>query len=96
MSHVIALSKSNTEIIFANYISVIENNKALVSSEVLKYIGDNIIKEYMYALVKIKTIVNKVFDNSFNSLKEIYEARPKDNYDNMTKEELIALLRNKK
>lgn len=96
MNHVIAISKSDTETIFVYYTTIIENNKTLINSGVLKYIGDDIIKEYMYALVKIKTIANKVFDNSFNSLKNIYESRPKDNYDNMTKEELIALLRNKK
>lgn len=96
MNHVIALSKSNTEVIFANYISVIENNKALAGSGVLKYIHTDLIKQYMTALVRIKTTINKVFDDSFNFIKEIYEARPKDNYDNMTKEELIALLRNKK
>lgn len=96
MNHVIAISKSNTETIFVYYTTIIENNKTLVNSGVLKYIHTDLLKQYMNALMNIKTITDKVFDDSFNSLKDIYESRPKDNYNNMTKEELIALLRNKK
>ena len=58
-------------------------------------IDKNILLNYLKDIKYSKKLISFIIDKSIINIESIIDSLPKDNYDSMSKEELIALLREK-
>lgn len=71
-------------------------NAFLTIEEDIKGIDKNTLMEYLKDIKKSKELISFIMNKSINNIESIIASLPKDNYDSMSKEELIALLREQK
>lgn len=70
----------------------IKNSLAAIKQDVI-YINKDTLRNYVQAIKKSKELIDFIMNKSINNIESIIASLPKDDYDSMSKEELIALLR---
>ena len=86
-------SKDDIENIDALIVNI--KNAFIAIEEDLKGIDKNTLTRYVKDIKKSRELISLIMNKSINNIESIIASLPKDNYDSMSKEELIAILRNK-
>lgn len=71
-------------------------NALVVTKQDVNGIDKDTLTNYVKDVKKSKELMFFIMNKSINNIESIIASLPKDNYDSMSKEELIALLREKK
>ena len=87
-------SKSDLENLDALIINI--KNALIATKQDVNGINKNTLTKYVENLKKSRTCISFIMNKSINNIESLIASLPKDNYDSMSKEELIALLREKK
>lgn len=89
------VKKSKVDIDNIDALAVNIKNAIIVTKEDIKNIDSNALTAYVKDLKTTKSLLHIIIDKAINNVEHIIDSLPKDNYDNMSKEELIDILRNK-
>ena len=89
------VKKSKVDIDNIDALAVNIKNAIIVTKEDIKNIDSNALTAYIKDLKATKSLLHVIIDKAINNVERIIDSLPKDNYDNMSKEELIDILRNK-
>ena len=73
----------------------IQNALVVIKQDVI-YINKDTLANYVQDIKKSKELISLIINKSINNIESIIASSHKDNYDSMSKKELIALLREKK
>lgn len=101
--HIIKHTKDNLDFVskskndYKNLDALIFNIKCSLSviDEDIKSVNKDDATNYITQLKRNKELMLSIINKGINNVKSIIASLPKDNYDSMSKEELIALLREK-
>lgn len=90
------VSKSKDE--YENLDALVVNikNSLAVIDEDVKNIDKDDLRNYIVNLKRSRELMLSIINKGINNINALIASLPKDNYDSMSKEELIALLREKK
>lgn len=89
----VSKSKDNYENLDALIVNI-KNSLAVIDEDV-KNIDKDVLTTYIRNLKKSRELMLFIINKGINNIESIIASLPKDNYDSMSKEELIALLREK-
>ena len=89
----VSKSKDNYENLDALIVNI-KNSLAVIDEDV-KNIDKDVLTTYIRNLKKSRELLMFIINKGINNVISIVDSLPKDNYDSMSKEELIALLREK-
>ena len=86
-------SKDDCENLDALIVNI--KNALILIEEDVKSIDKHTLTKYVKDIKKSKELISFIMNKSISNVESIIASLPKDNYDSMSKEELIALLREK-
>lgn len=67
----------------------------IVVKQDIDYIDKDTLTDYVKYIKESRELISFIMNKSINNIESVIASLPKDNYDSMSKEELIALLREK-
>lgn len=89
----VSISKNDCENLDALIVNI--KNAFIATEEDFKGINKDTLIKYVKDIKKSKELISFIMNKSISNIESIIASLPKDNYDSMSKEELITLLREK-